>query len=69
MALKKVRTSVVHFYEDGGHYFKVWEASGAGWWVDEVTELGEHINTHALEDTVALAEAAITKHLNQLVQN
>lgn len=45
MTLKKVRTVTMMFFENDGHYFKVWDAQGGGHWVDKVDVTGETTET------------------------
>jgi hypothetical protein len=61
---KKLRSFVTNMYELEGHYFKVWQASDSGWWIEEVTEAGQKATEWTLwAETLKGAEATMTKEV------
>lgn len=63
MALKRTRSLVMHFYQDdGGRYYKAWQAAHGGWWVDVVDAAGETVTTLGYMDSLGDAETFMEGH-------
>ena len=57
--VEKVREVKMYFYQAGHQgqlQFKVWQAAGGGWWVDQLDRWGETDKTLQFAETVAEAE-------------